>query len=477
MSRYRAYMGLAVVGLLAAGGVLASNEFDHLEHAGLFPRCANCHAGIEDTTRSVWPSAAACAQCHDGTVEDTVAWVAPEPAAASNLAFTHLDHRRAVLEESADSTVTCEDCHSTATSDSLRMTVERTAVQRCLNCHEITQDHLGMAPDNCATCHLPLAEATGLTMAQIAEFSTPPDHDAADFTGSGHGSLARPSGATYAVAPSCATCHAQDFCFQCHVDAPEQEVIQALARDPRSLAITATLARPESHDDSEFYRGHGPSAISSPETCQACHTQESCLECHATRPTVLLAMYPAGPDRGTGAVVERIRPPTHGHDFSLIHADPASAAPETCAACHTRTQCLDCHRPDPGASDGGFHPFGYLSLHPVSAYNQETECADCHNTGQFCASCHVNAGVVATGPLKAGYHDSKQFFSLGHGQAARQNLESCVACHAERDCLTCHSALGGRRFNPHGPDFDADRMRAKNPQMCSACHGLAIPGG
>jgi hypothetical protein len=66
---------------------------------------------------------------------------------------------------------------------------------------------------------------------------------------------------------------------------------------------------------------------------------------------------------------------------------------------------------------------------------------------------------------------------LGHGQAARQNLESCVACHAERDCLTCHSALGGRRFNPHGPDFDAARLREKNPQMCSACHGITIPGG
>lgn len=471
----RGMMGLALFGLVAAGGALAVNGFDHTTHAGLFPRCASCHAGMEDATQSVWPTAAECAQCHDGTVEDTVVWAPPEPAPASNLTFAHADHRQAVIEESPDSTVTCEICHSD--SDSSRMTVERTASIRCFDCHGIKEDHLAMAPEQCATCHLPLAQATGLAMAQIADFPTPPDHDAANFTGPGHGDLARPTDATYGIAPSCATCHAQDFCLQCHVDAPEQEVIQALARDPRSLALTATLAAPASHEDSQFYRSHGFGAESNPGTCQACHTQESCIECHASRPRVLLAMYPAGPHRGTGAVVKRTRPPTHGEDFSLLHADPASAAPESCAACHARTQCLDCHRPDPGQGDGGFHPFGYLSLHPVSAYNQETECADCHNTGQFCASCHANAGVVATGPLKAGYHDAKQFFSLAHGQAARQNLESCVACHAERDCLKCHSALGGRRFNPHGPDFDATRLREKNPQMCSACHGFNIPGG
>jgi hypothetical protein len=79
--------------------------------------------------------------------------------------------------------------------------------------------------------------------------------------------------------------------------------------------------------------------------------------------------------------------------------------------------------------------------------------------------------------LNGGYHDAKQYFTLNHGQAARQNLESCVACHAERDCLTCHSAQGGRRFNPHGPGFDPETMRRKNSQACTVCHGAAIPEG
>jgi hypothetical protein len=50
-----------------------------------------------------------------------------------------------------------------------------------------------------------------------------------------------------------------------------------------------------------------------------------------------------------------------------------------------------------------------------------------------------------------------------------------VSCHVERDCLTCHSAQGGRRFNPHGPGFDAARLKQKNPEMCTVCHGAAIP--
>ncbi|HEX5635394.1 MAG TPA: cytochrome c3 family protein, partial [Gemmatimonadales bacterium] len=74
------------------------------------------------------------------------------------------------------------------------------------------------------------------------------------------------------------------------------------------------------------------------------------------------------------------------------------------------------------------------------------------------------------------YHDATPTFVSGHGQAARQALESCVSCHRETDCLACHSATGGRRFNPHGPGWDADKMRKANPQMCLACHGTNIPG-
>ena len=211
--------------------------------------------------------------------------------------------------------------------------------------------------------------------------------------------------------------------------------------------------------------------------CATCHTQESCLGCHQASPTVALAMHRAGPGRGPGARVERKRPDSHGIDFSDNHAELASARPQSCGACHARSQCLDCHRPNAADPSPGYHPAGFLTTHPAAAYTRDQSCADCHNQSQFCADCHVSAGLGSTDGLRgAGYHDAKAEFLLNHGQAARQNLESCVSCHSERDCLTCHSAQGGRRFNPHGPGFDPETLRRKNPSMCTACHGTAIPG-
>jgi hypothetical protein len=140
--------------------------------------------------------------------------------------------------------------------------------------------------------------------------------------------------------------------------------------------------------------------------------------------------------------------------------------------------CLTCHRPDVGPQSR-YHPESFLTRHPSAAYSRSASCSDCHNPAQFCQSCHQQAGVVAARRIgAAGYHDAFRGFALGHGQAARQSLESCASCHAERDCTACHSAVGGGfRFNPHGPGFNAARMRSKNPSLCIACHGTAIPTG
>jgi hypothetical protein len=180
------------------------------------------------------------------------------------------------------------------------------------------------------------------------------------------------------------------------------------------------------------------------------------------------------PGRGRGAQVLRVKPPSHVPDFRDQHGSLASATPNACMTCHVRTQCLDCHRPN-AATVGTYHPAGFLTRHPAAAYTRESSCADCHSPAGFCAACHEQSGLVAQRILRPGFHDAKQFFLVGHGQAARQSLESCVGCHTERDCLTCHSARGGRRFNPHGPGFDGARLKRKNPEMCTACHGASIP--
>ncbi|HEX6644972.1 MAG TPA: cytochrome c3 family protein [Gemmatimonadales bacterium] len=470
---------VALAAVVPLRALLERDRFDHLQHKALFPTCESCHAGVVTAESagdpSIWPSAESCAACHDGTIEKRVDWQPPEPP-RTNLAFTHPMHRAEEREE-ADSTLRCWSCHAAQAGREDRMAVELAVVDNCLDCHKVRGPHLAAPDSACATCHVPLAQAVRLTAADIADFPEPPSHERPDFLEEGHGRLAEAGPG--AVAASCATCHAQNFCAECHVNAPEIAAIQALAPDPRIAAGAASLRVPPSHREPDFLSDHGRETDDGIGRCATCHTQESCLVCHVGTPGVARTLAVASADRGRGAVTERRRPPSHGADFSEVHGPAASARPQSCAACHARPECLDCHRPDPGAASPGYHRVGFLVTHPVQAYQRESSCSDCHNPGQFCSSCHANVGLTAIDlPLDAGYHDAKRSFIAGHGQAARQSLESCVSCHTETDCMSCHatSVLGGRNFSPHGPGFDAERLARRNPQMCSACHGSAIPG-
>jgi hypothetical protein len=472
----RVFVGVLVAGAVAAtgrarGGVV-QDRFDHWQHRAVFPSCLGCHAGATDPNLALWPAPAYCQACHDGTVERTVDWRAPDRPRPTNLRFTHPKHAALVTKTAADSVIPCRACHIAPGTDAMQ--VRRAVVPNCFSCHGLRTSHFDAPDTACATCHLPLVRAVQLTSAAIRNFPAPASHREPGFVGGLHGKLAR---AARPVAASCATCHAQDFCSQCHVNAPEVAAIQALGSDPRSLAVRAELEAPTSHEDPAFLRQHGRQVRKSAASCATCHTQESCLTCHAGSPASVKAIPVAAPGRGRGAQIVRKRPASHGLDFSKNHAAPASARPQTCAACHARPACLECHRPSAADAPPGYHPAGFLTTHPAAAYSRESSCNECHSQTQFCTNCHVSAGLVSPGRLRGiGFHDAKQAFFLNHGQAARQNLESCVSCHAERDCLTCHSSAGGRRFNPHGPGFDPGTLRRKNSQACTACHGALIPG-
>lgn len=469
---------LTLAALAAPAWAQQDTQFDHAKHARVFPTCTACHAGARDGGMTLLPSGQGCASCHNGTVEPLVRWAAPAPE-RNNLRFTHAEHSKAFATKAGrDSTLGCQACHTP--DGSPWMTVQPAVVPQCLSCHGVRTTHYAAPDTACATCHVPLAQATTLSTAEIKGFPAPPSHAAPGFMGqNGHGALANAGTGptTYRVAPSCATCHAQDFCITCHVNAPETPAIQALAPDPRSLAIPVALEAPATHAQTRFLQSHGKSAAKSTLACQTCHTQESCVACHLAPPQQIITLHASGPGRGEGAQVIRARPASHMADFSAIHSPVANSNQKSCEGCHARPQCLDCHRGTPERTPQ-YHPQTFLERHPAAAYARETNCSDCHNPGAFCQTCHAQAGIGSPKrALAAGFHDAYPGFLLNHGQAARQNLETCTSCHVERDCLTCHSALYGRGFNPHGPGFNADRLRAKNPQMCTVCHGLKVPSG
>ncbi len=340
----------------------------------------------------------------------------------------------------------------------------------CATCH---------ARNLCIACHVNAPESRVINALlldnRVPSYASsqraPPSHAATGFMRA-HGRDAQRTTAT------CATCHTRESCTTCHIGAPPRAVAALAAAGPgRAAGALMTRAKPSSHTR-DYKERHGADANARPMTCASCHARESCTSCHVgTLPRAVAAMSAAATGLAGGAHWTRAAPSSHTREFREGHGAEANARPATCETCHVRSTCLECHRPD-GARQSRYHAQGFLTRHPSSAYAREANCSDCHNPAQFCQSCHQQAGLVAVSRIgRAGYHDAFRGFSLGHGQAARQSLESCASCHAERDCTACHSAVGGGfRFSPHGPGFNAARMRSKNPSVCIACHGRIIPG-
>ncbi len=287
MRLHRLPLALSLVILLGAFGGAALRQdrvaFDHEKHKKVFPECQTCHAGIREEGKSIFPSAESCANCHDGTIEKKVDWSAP-PVRPSNFRFTHAKHDQKSGEKlPADSTLACRACH--IPSGTGWLTVRRTISRQCLDCHEIKVAHFSAPDTACGTCHLTLAEATALPVERVADFEEARLTRRQGISSSkGHGRLAKDGNR------SCAICHARDFCTQCHVNAPEVKAIQALEPDPRSLALKAELKAPASHEESRWLSQHGGKAKRDPAACAFCHTQESCVVCHRSRPAIVLAL-------------------------------------------------------------------------------------------------------------------------------------------------------------------------------------------
>lgn len=491
LGKRRTAFSVIIGGMVFAGALFAypmagwqqRDPFPHQRHEGLFPMCTTCHAGVVEPGQALWPEAASCESCHDGVVKRRVRWDGRARPLRSNLKFEHGIHDRAATARNASySTLVqnCTACH--VKGDTIRMAVQHAVVGQCLECHRLKPEHVDNAAESCATCHMRLTDATTLTRADIETFPKPASHDAADFIFGGHGTGAtvnRVTAGPAAIAANCATCHARNLCITCHVNARELPQIRALATDARPPALHRTQPVPASHALQSFMRSHGSESKKSNATCATCHARESCTTCHINALPKSASVLANSDTRGRaiGAVLTRTPPANHTEAFRERHAADASARPQSCAACHQRSTCLQCHRPENGTQNR-YHPQNFLSRHPSSAYTREANCSDCHNPAQFCQSCHQQSGLTAavTRIGRAGYHDAYRGFSLGHGQAARQSLETCASCHAERDCTSCHAAVGGGfGFSPHGPGFNAARMQAKNPSLCIACHGRTIP--
>jgi hypothetical protein len=463
---------LSAVTTLVAGAVTVSHAqeaFPHARHEGLFPACQGCHSGIETGAVDLeFPPRELCATCHNGAALREVAWA--EPARTpSNLIFFHQTHLARVTNDG--DAVSCTTCHN-APGASGRMTVSRPAPARCQSCHahEVLEH-----PDGgmrCTRCHVPLVRAPDLSTDRIAAFPRPSTHGDPSF-------LTNHAPDLEAAANTCAVCHARPSCERCHLNAEMLPAIQALDPDPRVEALTTgrepEYPTPASHEG-DWIRGHGQVASERVVGCANCHARPSCLTCHSEGSSVIDELPLARPEGPQGVTVEatEARALLHPPAFARAHGGEAAGRIETCSSCHTETFCSSCHA---GSESPSFHPVNFLESHGSRAYGDDTECVTCHNSELFCRSCHSGVGLASSGRLDAGFHDAQPFWLIGHGQAARQNLSGCVTCHAQTDCATCHSPLGGWGVSPHGPGFEASRFRERASTGCGLCHFGGIPVG
>jgi len=454
---------LAMPALLQAQG--AGSPFPHARHAKLFPLCASCHAGImtADAART-FPPVALCASCHNGTVQPRVQWAAPASRGAGLLVFSHQQHGATTKG------VTCESCHEISDTQAW-MSVARAAPERCMSCH--TQGKSAHLADGtvCSTCHRPLVAAVGLSDAHIAALPQPPSHARADFV-STHGGSAR------APTANCATCHARESCQRCHVDGTREPAIRALASDARVARLVSGRAgvypMPADHRAAQWAALHGPAARADATRCATCHARASCESCHTGEGArdVLRRMPDAREATSAGvpprqAVAQRsVR--VHGAGFARTHGAQAASGAAQCASCHAQRFCTDCHAGE--RVTHRYHAANFVSTHAPQAYSRETECSSCHSAEAFCRDCHRQTGLATTsGARSALFHNAQPLWLLQHGRAARQDLKSCTTCHQQTYCMQCHSDLGSHT-NPHGPEFDAARMSARNPRLCLYCH-------
>jgi hypothetical protein len=339
----------------------------------------------------------------------------------------------------------------------------------------------------CASCH-----RSALTSASSQDTLTPKPTICDDCHGTNHGALDRveagdgPEGA-------CAFCHvgytegnvvakvvlpqpnlvfnhqkhaARNIrCQQCHGDVEELELA---TRDqlPRMRGCFGCHQRPDAAS-----QGAAKSA------CETCHLRGGGTE--GGRIRTVFATGVLNPPRW-------LHNAEHAPDFIQRHRQVAANDSQFCANCHKEDFCVACH--DGRVRPRNIHPADYLNMHAVEARLATQRCTSCHREQSFCLGCHQRLGVSMSGPAgvreNGRFHPPKEEWSNAprrpghHAFEAMRNLNACVSCHVERDCVVCHGGAGiGGGFNPHSGGFAggcATQLR-RNPRPCFVCHEPSSP--
>ena len=408
----------------------------HADQAGDQATCATCHGTTGESApwMNVGRTAQArCVACHDQE--------APEHYAAANkCSYCHRTLATATgLTDARIDALPKPASHAVKDFAQSHGAAAKAGTASCATCH---------ARESCARCHVDAGRSTviktlaldarvaRLAAARAPVYPVPQDHrtDLFDRT---HGTAARANTAR------CAVCHARPSCATCHVGDGAASVLAKIP-DAAEAGGRGVLLK---------------------------HAAE------AGRTEIPVGLARAGqwtPKPHAADSARRVRVHTSG--FSRTHGASAAAEALSCQGCHKESFCKDCHVGEQVGARR-YHVANFATRHASTAYGRDVECSTCHNTAAFCRSCHQQSGLASQGNGRsAGYHNAQPQWLQEHGRAARQELNTCASCHQQRYCMQCHSDLGWR-ISPHGPNFNAAQYANRNRQQCMRCHFKDPLGG
>jgi len=318
--------------------------FPHARHKKADVDCLACHESVYDAKTLAGddfiPKEAKCLECHkqkkaDGQcnfchldVQHAAAWPKREP----HLKMDHSAHIERVKED-------CSQCHSRLAEPRQHFPITD-GHAACMKCHEHAQQY---ADARCSTCHVDLATYASMPTAEISHQG--------DFLRR-HASVARSS------EQSCATCHEQNFCLDCHAKTTMVPIETKLVDRPDRRFIHRQ----------DFLGRHSVDQRADPASCQRCHGTSFCENCHQHE-RVAAGWSSLNP-----------HPPGWGLPGSgQFHGDAARRNIASCAGCHDQgdaSNCISCHKV--GGIGGNPHPSGFLSHHSLSEAQSDGRCIVCH---------------------------------------------------------------------------------------------------
>jgi hypothetical protein len=303
-------------------------EFTHSIHVDQGVECTQCHANIEKSTSledKNLPASTVCTDCHDAKEKKASP---PEPA-ESRLTFSHAKHLPQVKNK-------CDTCHKKLPEPGEPREVPPMAV--CTGCHKHQKD---FQEARCTPCHVDLKS---YDLVPRTAFSHAGGWLAA------HGALAKGS------AQTCAACHDQTYCADCH--------------DAQTTPMRQAIRFPEEVQREFIHRGdyvsrHMIEAQANPASCARCHGTPFCQSCHelqgVAQPTVTRNPHPTGWADGSQ------------------HGVAARNNILSCAGCHDQganSRCMMCHSAQGGPQINP-HPPSFLKKHDEPELDNPV-CRTCH---------------------------------------------------------------------------------------------------